>query len=77
MQEPVLTPEALLHRANGIILIYDIASERSFQSVSSWLQEVNRYLGHKSDVRKLLIGTLLLLLPLNVRCPPLRARVRA
>ncbi|ELR14462.1 Ras subfamily protein [Acanthamoeba castellanii str. Neff] len=43
-------------RANGIILIYDITSERSFQSVSSWLQEVNRYLGHKSDVRKLLIG---------------------
>jgi GTPase SAR1 family protein len=55
----ILTFPSTLHRANGIILIYDITNEQSFHSVNTWLQEVNRYLGHKTEVKKLLIGILL------------------
>ena len=40
--------------ADGIIIVYDVTCEESFNHVNEWLQEVNRYASE--DTCKLLIG---------------------
>ena len=40
--------------AHGIIIVYDITDEDSFQNVKQWLNEIDRYASEKVD--KLLVG---------------------
>lgn len=40
--------------ADGIIMVYDVTSEESFNHVNEWLNEVNRYAAE--DTCKLLLG---------------------
>lgn len=40
--------------AQGVIVVYDVTSQESFQNVKTWLTEVERYASR--DVNKLLVG---------------------
>lgn len=40
--------------ANGIIIVYDVTEQLSFQHVKKWTQDIDRYA--PSTVRKLLVG---------------------
>ncbi|XP_063933922.1 ras-related protein Rab-1A-like [Zophobas morio] len=41
--------------AHGIIIVYDVTDQTSFDNVHTWLKEINRYANE--NVNKLLIGT--------------------
>ncbi|MEQ2253823.1 Ras- protein Rab-15, partial [Ilyodon furcidens] len=41
-------------RAQGIFLVYDITSERSFQHIMKWASDVDEYAPEK--VQKILVG---------------------
>merc|ERR1712137_260858 len=40
--------------AHGIIVMYDITKEKSFENIKKWLKEIETFAG--ADVRKLLVG---------------------
>lgn len=40
--------------AHGVILVYDVTDQRSFESVRSWIHDVDRFA--REDVPKLLVG---------------------
>jgi Ras-related protein Rab-1A len=41
--------------ANGVLLLYDIADKASYNNLSSWVEELNRFVS--DDVPKVLVGS--------------------
>ena len=44
----------IFRRALGIILVYDITEPKSFENISTWLQDIDKYANQ--DVEKMLLG---------------------
>eukprot|EP01090_Pellita_catalonica_P020600 TRINITY_DN7441_c0_g1_i1.p1 TRINITY_DN7441_c0_g1~~TRINITY_DN7441_c0_g1_i1.p1 ORF type:complete len:106 (-),score=11.15 TRINITY_DN7441_c0_g1_i1:114-431(-) len=43
--------------ADGVIAMYDITDRNSFAHVNKWLQEVDKFIGKKDNVVRMIIGS--------------------
>jgi small GTP-binding protein len=47
---------AFYRNAQGIILVYDVNNQETFENLKYWLQSINLNLGDKTDIKKIIIG---------------------
>ena len=55
---PALVPQ-YYHNADGIVLVFDITEQGSFEGLDNWISEMKRHCKHRSGVEKvnmILIG---------------------